>query len=386
MADYKVKYLMDPVHGKHLASLLSYHAVDKKVVSSSLTDGENITTLQGSPLIISKNSTGTFVNDITCTDAAITTSDIGASNGIVHIVDGVFVPFGVFCPDTVFAAEQRSQARISAYGFDCRRKGLRHLTDQFATKPVGLAVSDKTQMVFWSNDYDYPHGSNDSWITSFGYNETNGAGTKIREQIDDPQGLDVDDVNQHIYYTSHYGNSILRMNFNGSGKVVVVEQPHNMNYQPADVAVDPYSKKIFAMVEGSSDVEGSLVMYDYNGTNYTVLKTGLSHPYGLCVDTVNKHVFYVQGGHGGSLRCANYTANNPCKIDIVADILNYAYMCTVDNAFSKYGGPTKVVYSEANRPGSIFYVDTDGKAQSQIIVLEKDDLDAPMGIALGCPS
>jgi len=381
MADYKVKYLLDPAHEKNLASLLSYHAVNEKVDSSSLKDGQNITTLQSSPLIVTKNATGVFLNDVTCTDAAVTTPDIEATNGIVHIVDGVFVPFGVFCPDTVFAAEQRSQARISAYGYMCRRKGDRHLTNQLATKPVGLAVSQSAETVFWSNDYDYPHGANVSWITSMGFEHN--VSKKIRTQINDPQGLDVDDENKHIYYTLHFGHSIQRMNFDGSDNVVVVERFHNLSYQPSDVAVDPHSKKIFAMVEGTTDDYGYLAMYDWNGTNATVLKGDLVHPYGLCVDTINKHVFYVQGGHGGSIRCANYT-ETPCAAEIVADILEYPYMCTVDNAFAKYGGPTRVVYSEANRPGSIYYVENTGTNQGEIQVLEKDGLEAPMGLAFGC--
>ena len=74
------------------------------------------------------------------------------------VVTGLFKSFlgihteGVFCPDVIFAAEQRQQARISYYGYDCRKKGTKHLTNQDATKPVGLTVDKKTQQVFWSND------------------------------------------------------------------------------------------------------------------------------------------------------------------------------------------------------------------------------------------
>merc|ERR1719237_1466808 len=88
------------------------------------------------------------------------------------------------------------------------------------------------------------------------------------------------------------------------------------------------------------------------------------------------HLPPPQGGHGGSLRCANYT-EKPCAAEIVADILEYPYMCTVDNAFAKYGGPTRVVYSEANRPGSIYYVENTGTNKGKIEVLEKDGLEAP---------
>ena len=55
------------------------------------------------------------------------------------------------------AAEQRSDSRISAHGFDCRNKGFQHLVHG-EDKPVGLAVDSASQTLFWSNDADSPHG------------------------------------------------------------------------------------------------------------------------------------------------------------------------------------------------------------------------------------
>ena len=104
------------------------------------------------------------IHDITCAEAGILDKDLAGSNGIVQVVSEVFIPEGVFCPDVIFAAEQRQQARISYYGYDCRKKGTKHLTNQDATKPVGLTVDKKTQQVFWSNDQDYPHGAT-SWLS-----------------------------------------------------------------------------------------------------------------------------------------------------------------------------------------------------------------------------
>ena len=62
-------------------------------------------------------------------------------------------------------------------------------------------------------------------------------------------------------------------------------------------------------------------------------------------------------------------------------------MCYVDNTFEKYGGPTKLIFSQANLPGQIFVSTTDGKEKHRLNktdVISVDDLQAPMGIALGC--
>ena len=54
---------------------------------STAHEGENVTTLEGSPLVVTKNATGAFLNDITCTDAAVTKADIEATNGIGSVFD-----------------------------------------------------------------------------------------------------------------------------------------------------------------------------------------------------------------------------------------------------------------------------------------------------------
>ena len=67
------------------------------------------------------------------------------------------------------------------------------------------------------------------------------------------------------------------------------------------------------------------------------------------VDDVKSHLYYIQGGHGGSISCLAY-GEMPCAREVFADILEYPYMCAVDNSFSKYGGPTTLVFSQANLP------------------------------------
>ena len=51
----------------------------------------------------------------------------------------------------------------------------------------------------------------------------------------------------------------------------------------------------------------------------------------------------------------------------------------MDNVYAPYGGPTRLIFSEPNVPGSVYVVDTSG-SNLQLIA---SDLDAPMGVALG---
>lgn len=105
-----------------------------------------------------------------------------------------------------------------------------------------------------------------------------------------------------------------------------------------------------------------------NGSNYEVLATGLAQNYGLCLDRVQKHVFYIQGGHGGSISCFAY-GGVPCpggKNGVILTGLNYPYMCAVDTIWTPYGGPTTVYYTEPNFPGGVYAFDDNALNQRQV--------------------
>ena len=75
-----------------LAVILTYHVVaDAAVLSTDLSDGQSITTLQGSTLQVSTQG-GVFIKDATDVDAEVTSADIEVSNGVVHIIDKVLLP------------------------------------------------------------------------------------------------------------------------------------------------------------------------------------------------------------------------------------------------------------------------------------------------------
>jgi uncharacterized surface protein with fasciclin (FAS1) repeats len=69
-----------------LISVLSYHVLPAKVTSADMKNGPN-PTVQGAPVSLYRS--GTFM---TVEEAVVTTPDIEASNGVVHIVDRVLIP------------------------------------------------------------------------------------------------------------------------------------------------------------------------------------------------------------------------------------------------------------------------------------------------------
>lgn len=69
-----------------LKAVLSYHVVAGSLGSAGVKNGP-IKTLQGSELSLYRS--GTFV---TADEAVVTTADVRATNGVVHIVDKVLMP------------------------------------------------------------------------------------------------------------------------------------------------------------------------------------------------------------------------------------------------------------------------------------------------------
>ncbi len=68
-----------------LVSILTYHVVAGEVTSDQVTDGD-VATVEGQDITLSTEG-GVMVND-----ATVTTPDIMASNGVIHVIDTVLVP------------------------------------------------------------------------------------------------------------------------------------------------------------------------------------------------------------------------------------------------------------------------------------------------------
>ncbi len=83
-------YVVDYVVGNTelLTQVLTYHVVDGKVMSTDLSDGMTAATLDmGNELVFRVDDMGVRVND-----ANVTTADIEASNGVIHVIDTVLIP------------------------------------------------------------------------------------------------------------------------------------------------------------------------------------------------------------------------------------------------------------------------------------------------------
>ncbi|MCK0147776.1 fasciclin domain-containing protein [Arenibacter sp. F26102] len=75
-----------------LAAILKYHVVvGAAATSSSLTNGQEFTTLQGEKIMVRIDG-DVYIQDPTETDAKVGPADIMASNGIVHVIDKVLIP------------------------------------------------------------------------------------------------------------------------------------------------------------------------------------------------------------------------------------------------------------------------------------------------------
>jgi len=82
-----VNTLLQPSNKSDLQDVLKYHVVNSKVLSSSLKDGQIITTLLGDTLKVRIIGGDVFVNN-----SKVVTADVLASNGVVHVIDSVLVP------------------------------------------------------------------------------------------------------------------------------------------------------------------------------------------------------------------------------------------------------------------------------------------------------
>jgi len=74
-----------------LAVILTYHVVADAALSTDLSNGMSLTTLQGSSLEVSTEG-GVFIQDATDVPAEVIDPDIEVSNGVVHIIDKVLLP------------------------------------------------------------------------------------------------------------------------------------------------------------------------------------------------------------------------------------------------------------------------------------------------------
>lgn len=81
--------LLKPANKAKLVKLLSAHVVKGKFSADQLQDGQSLKTLTGATLTVSKQGESVVLTDAQGNSATVTQSDIEATNGMIHAVDGV---------------------------------------------------------------------------------------------------------------------------------------------------------------------------------------------------------------------------------------------------------------------------------------------------------
>ena len=82
-----VENLLKPENKDALAGILLYHVVAGKIMSGDIGSSASPATLQGATLDVKAN-----YGKVTVNGANVVTADIGASNGVIHVIDTVILP------------------------------------------------------------------------------------------------------------------------------------------------------------------------------------------------------------------------------------------------------------------------------------------------------
>jgi uncharacterized surface protein with fasciclin (FAS1) repeats len=130
--------LQDPAGD--LTDILLYHVVAAKALSTDLSDGQMITTLNGDSVMVKIMDGNVYIDD-----AMVTVADIETDNGVVHVIDAVLVPYSTVWDVIVGSADHNTlEAAVKAAGLDGALSGEGPLTvfaptdDAFAALPDGV--------------------------------------------------------------------------------------------------------------------------------------------------------------------------------------------------------------------------------------------------------
>jgi uncharacterized surface protein with fasciclin (FAS1) repeats len=80
--------LLLPENKQQLTDILLYHVVSGKVMASDVVGLTSATTVLGKDITITVKDGSVFLNDT----VQVIITDIEASNGVIHVIDGVLLP------------------------------------------------------------------------------------------------------------------------------------------------------------------------------------------------------------------------------------------------------------------------------------------------------
>jgi uncharacterized surface protein with fasciclin (FAS1) repeats len=82
-----VESLLEPANRDKLKAVLTYHVVAGKVMAEDVVELDSATTVEGSDVAIKVKDGKVYVDD-----AQVVSTDIAASNGVIHVIDSVILP------------------------------------------------------------------------------------------------------------------------------------------------------------------------------------------------------------------------------------------------------------------------------------------------------
>ena len=82
-----VENLLKPENKAQLTAILTYHVVLGKVMAADVVKLKETKTVNGKMLHVKVNGSDVMIND-----AKVTSADIVASNGVIHVIDSVVLP------------------------------------------------------------------------------------------------------------------------------------------------------------------------------------------------------------------------------------------------------------------------------------------------------
>jgi uncharacterized surface protein with fasciclin (FAS1) repeats len=82
-----VENLLKPENKAQLTAILTYHVVPGKVMAADVVKLKEAKTVNGKMLHVKVNGSNVMIND-----ARVTSADIVASNGVIHVIDSVVLP------------------------------------------------------------------------------------------------------------------------------------------------------------------------------------------------------------------------------------------------------------------------------------------------------
>ena len=85
-----VENLLKPENKDLLTAVLTYHVVPGKIMAADVVKLSEAKTVNGKTLKVKVNGGNVMIND-----ANVTSTDIAASNGVIHVIDSVVLPAAI---------------------------------------------------------------------------------------------------------------------------------------------------------------------------------------------------------------------------------------------------------------------------------------------------